>query len=153
NVVRDDGFVAYLNGVEIGRNNMPAGPVTYSTRPLTGISVRSDELTPVTITVPPSALVDGDNVLAVEMHQANNTSTDLAFDMQLQAIYAPTPVLTLDTPTENSYVATPNTTFTGLCTTSAGTVSVYVNGNNSSILTGSCVNNEYSITGPLDDGA
>ena len=36
-VVRDDGFVVYINGVEVARDNMPAGPVTYSTRPLTGI--------------------------------------------------------------------------------------------------------------------
>ena len=49
-VVRDDGFVAYLNGVEIGRDNMPAGPVD-ATRP--GRSPASptapDETTPVTI--------------------------------------------------------------------------------------------------------
>ena len=35
-VVRDDGFVVYLNGVEVGRNNMPAGPISYSTRPVAG---------------------------------------------------------------------------------------------------------------------
>ncbi len=151
-VVRDDGFVAYLNGVEIGRDNMPAGAPTYSTRPIAGISDRTAELTPVTLSVPPSALIDGDNVLAVEMHQANNTSTDLDFDLRLKATYAVTPVLTLTAPAEGSYVATPTTTFSGLCTTSAGTVTVYVNGNDTTILSGPCVNNEFSISGPLADG-
>jgi hypothetical protein len=27
----DDGFVAYLNGSEVARRSMPAGPITYST--------------------------------------------------------------------------------------------------------------------------
>ena len=30
-VVRDDGVVAYLNGTEIYRNNMPAGSITHTT--------------------------------------------------------------------------------------------------------------------------
>ncbi len=152
NVVRDDGFVAYLNGVEIGRNNMPAGTVTYSTRPLVGIGDRLDETTPVTLTVPQSALIDGDNVLAVEMHQFNNTSTDLSFDATLQATYAAAPVLTLDAPTTGSYVATPTTTFSGLCTTAAGTVTVDVAGNTPALFTAPCENNEFSATGALEDG-
>jgi hypothetical protein len=152
NVVRDDGFVAYLNGVEIGRNNMPAGPVSYSTRPIAGIADRLDETTPVTLAIPPSALIDGDNVLAVEMHQANNTSNDLSFDASLQASYAAPPVVTLDGPVSGSYVATPTTTFTGLCTTAAGTVTVDVAGNTPALFTGPCVDNEFSITGALPDG-
>jgi hypothetical protein len=152
-VVRDDGFVAYLNGVEIGRNNMPAGPVAYSTRPLAGIAERPDETTPVTLTVPTSALVAGDNVLAVEMHQFNNSSTDLSFDARLQAVYAAPPVLTLDAPDTGSYVATPTTTFSGLCTTSAGTVTVDVAGNDSALFTAPCIDNEFTVTGALGDGA
>jgi hypothetical protein len=30
-VMYDDGFVAYLNGVEVARRSMPYGPVTYQT--------------------------------------------------------------------------------------------------------------------------
>jgi hypothetical protein len=152
NVVRDDGFVAYLNGVEIGRNNMPAGPASYSTRPLAGIGDRLDETTPVTLSVPQSALIDGDNVLAVEMHQFNNTSTDLSFDASLQATYAAPPVLTLDAPVSGSYVATPTTTFSGLCTTAAGTVTVDVAGNTPALFTAPCVDNEFTVTGALTDG-
>ena len=31
NVERDDGYVVYVNGVEVGRNNLPEGAVTYGT--------------------------------------------------------------------------------------------------------------------------
>jgi hypothetical protein len=152
-VVRDDGFVAYLNGVEIGRSNMPAGPVAYTTRPSAGIADRNDEITPVTLAVPPSALVDGDNVLAVEMHQFNNTSNDLSFNLRLRATYAQAPVVTLTSPHDQSYVTTPSTTLEGLCTSTAGTVTIDVSGNDTTILTAPCVDNEWTASGPLADGA
>ena len=77
----DDGAVAYLNGVEISRSNLPAGPVTSTTpalREVTGAEERSFTSLP----VPVSALVAGTNVLAVEVHGATG-STDLSFDAEL----------------------------------------------------------------------
>jgi hypothetical protein len=153
NVVRDDGFVAYLNGVEIGRNNMPAGTISYSTRPTSGIADRTDETTPVVLPVPVNALQLGDNVLAVEMHQANNTSNDLSFDLRLRATYGIAPIVTIDSPQDGSWLSTPSTTLTGLCNTLAGQVSVDISGNDTLILDTPCVSNEWSVTTPLADGS
>jgi chitodextrinase len=151
-VVRDDGFVVYVNGVEVGRQNMPAGTITYSTRPSSGIALRSDETTPVTLSVPPSALQAGTNSIAVEMHQANSSSNDLSFNLRLKATYGVAPVVTLTTPAEGAALNTPATTIAGLCTASAGTVTVNVDGTASSILTTPCVANEWTVSAPLADG-
>ncbi len=79
NVKRDDGAVIYLNGVEVRRENMPAGSISYTTT----TSNTTSETTYFSSTIPPSALLAGDNVLAVEVHQTNATSSDLSFDLEL----------------------------------------------------------------------
>ena len=81
NVKRDDGVVVYLNGAEIYRSNMAAGSPTYLTY---ASAVASDDgATWHTSQVNPSALVAGANVLAAEIHQANATSSDISFDLEL----------------------------------------------------------------------
>ncbi len=76
----DDGCVIYLNGVEVGRYNMPTGTVAYATAATTNIA----DATEITQTLAPSsALVIGDNVLAVEVHQQNATSSDIVWGMKL----------------------------------------------------------------------
>ncbi|MBN2474267.1 MAG: CotH kinase family protein [Pirellulales bacterium] len=84
-LVRDDGAVVYLNGQEVARSNMDEGTVLYSTFASSAIS-GGDESTfyeyPVTNL---SLLNDGQNVLAVEVHQANLTSSDLSFNLELLA--------------------------------------------------------------------
>jgi hypothetical protein len=49
----------------------------------------SDEETFFTTTASPSLLLTGTNVLAMEIHQANATSSDLGFDLELSADLAP----------------------------------------------------------------
>jgi hypothetical protein len=84
-LLRDDGAVVYLNGVEIKRDNMPDGEVAYQT-PAT-VSVGGDgEQTFYDYVVDASRLVEGANVLAVEIHQFNPTSSDVSFDLQLRGI-------------------------------------------------------------------
>ena len=81
---RDDGAVVYLNGAEVFRSNMPSGEITSTT--LASVAVGgSDETTYVVETLSPSSLVAGTNVLAVEIHQANVTSTDISFALELLA--------------------------------------------------------------------
>ncbi len=80
-LVRDDGAVVYLNGVEVARTNMPAGPVTSSTEASTALG--SGENNWNGFTVSGAALQAGTNVLAVEVHQANATSSDVSFDAVL----------------------------------------------------------------------
>src|SRR5262245_11011841 len=76
----DDGFVAYLNGVEVARRSMPAGPVSYGTLALNheGGTYETIDLTSST-----GALVQGANVLAIEVHQRSADSSDLAWDGSL----------------------------------------------------------------------
>ncbi len=83
-LVRDDGAVVYLNGVEIHRNNMPAGSILYNTLASIGIS-GTDETTWNLITISPSMLVSGTNTIAVEIHQATITSSDISFNFRLIA--------------------------------------------------------------------
>lgn len=79
NYVFDDGAIVYLNGTEIARINMPADTPTYSTW-ATGVGNESGytliELPASTLT----ALVTGTNVLAIEVHNVSNTSSDLGMD-------------------------------------------------------------------------
>ncbi|MCY3841031.1 MAG: hypothetical protein OXH09_20700, partial [Gammaproteobacteria bacterium] len=83
NLRRDDGAIIYLNGTEIVRSNMPAGEVGYQTF---AMNASDDGQSLHTYTLSTDALVDGDNVLAVEVHQVNATSSDLSFDMNLVKI-------------------------------------------------------------------
>jgi len=81
-LLRDDGAVVYLNGSEILRDNMPAGPITSTTLASSGVS-GSGETTFVETAVDTSALVEGTNVLAVEIHQVGPTSSDISYDLSL----------------------------------------------------------------------
>lgn len=83
-VLRDDGAIAYLNGVEVFRTNMPAGVVDFSTLASTGVTGVA-ETTFHTTAVDPLLLVAGTNVLAVEVHQFMPNSSDLSFDLSLTA--------------------------------------------------------------------
>jgi len=79
---RDDGVVAYLNGEEVWRINMPVGSVTNTTR--AGYTVSGQQEYDVIETlVDGKRLKNGKNVLAVEVHQVAPNSTDLFFDMSL----------------------------------------------------------------------
>jgi hypothetical protein len=80
---RDDGGIVYVNGVEVLRNNMPAGPVNYST--LATSSASDDGNIPVSITVPAGMLVNGLNVVSAEVHQNAATSSDMSFMLELRS--------------------------------------------------------------------
>ena len=82
NLIRDDGVVVYVNGTEVLRDNLPAGGITYFTYALTGL-VFPDENSPISFAVNPSLFVEGDNVIAVEIHQFEPASPDLSFDLEL----------------------------------------------------------------------
>jgi len=64
----DDGAVVYLNGTEIFRYNLPAGPVQFDTPALTSIP-QELKRTYIQFTAPVSLVRTGINVLAVEMHR------------------------------------------------------------------------------------
>ena len=77
----DDGFVAYLNGVEVARSpSMPDGIIAYNT--LAGFhEARSYEIFDLSSSI--NLLENGVNVLAVEVHNGSTTSSDAVMDMRL----------------------------------------------------------------------
>ncbi len=79
----DDGALVFLNGVEVVRSNLPAGDVTADTPALSAIGGSSETAYDVW-RVPTDALQEGDNVVAVEVHQAGPTSSDIVLDLGLQ---------------------------------------------------------------------
>lgn len=87
-VIRDDGAVVYLNGVEVFRSNMPSGTITPTT--LASASVGGeDESAIFEADIDPARFVAGTNVLAVEIHQSDANSSDLSFQLQLSALLQP----------------------------------------------------------------
>lgn len=82
----DDGAVVWLNGTEVHRHNLPAGPVTFATRAATAVG---DAPLLTGITLPSAALIAGENVLAVEVHQAGAPDPGMAFGAGLTATITP----------------------------------------------------------------
>ncbi len=81
-LLRDDGAVVYLNGTEVFRSNMPTGAISNTTLASTTID-GAGESTWNPATINPTLLVAGTNVIAVEIHQAAATSSDISFDFSL----------------------------------------------------------------------
>ena len=87
----DDGFVAWINGTEVLRVGMSgaAGEVVATN------TLALNALEPVSFTVndlpaPPSYLVLGTNVLAVQVFQSSLASSDLGFDCSLESVVTET---------------------------------------------------------------
>ncbi|MDX2067323.1 MAG: DUF839 domain-containing protein [Haliscomenobacter sp.] len=79
---RDDGAVVYINGTEVARSNMPSGAITYST--FSGGNTGTETAyNPFVISK--NVLVQGTNVIAVEVHQSDLGSSDMTFDLELKA--------------------------------------------------------------------
>ncbi|MEZ4235980.1 MAG: CotH kinase family protein [Myxococcota bacterium] len=80
-VKRVDGVAVYLNGVEVLRDNLPAQAAfdtpAVEASPDRSFWRQSD--------VDESLLVDGDNVLAVEVHRASAGIEESSFDLYLEA--------------------------------------------------------------------
>ncbi len=76
----DDGAIAYLNGNEIDRWDMPSKGVDYATAATGGTSSPIDESG---VAVDPAFLTDGTNVLAIEVHQWTAKSSDLYLEALL----------------------------------------------------------------------
>ncbi|RIK78824.1 MAG: hypothetical protein DCC68_14305 [Planctomycetota bacterium] len=88
NMLVDDGAVFYLNGQEIYRHNMPAGPIAYATPAASDVSGAQQTGR---IPVPAGALRIGRNVLAVEVHQFSAAANDIRFGAELFVTETPLP--------------------------------------------------------------
>ncbi len=84
-VIADDGVVVSVNGIEVGRANLPAGQVSQNTyasaapRSMTAGANRS------VFAVPSSVLVDGQNVVSASVHMNYRSTPDASFDLRFTA--------------------------------------------------------------------
>lgn len=126
-LLRDDGAVVYLNGVELVRVGMPAGQVIYSTYAANAATEGSLFVTPLLNSL---ILVDGMNVVAVEIHQNSPSSSDISFDLELVNGEPVAMASFLDVPTNAVFAAPANLSLTAKATAQAGVTGVkfYVNG-------------------------
>lgn len=81
NYTVDDGMVVYVNGTEAARYLMPDGTISYDSYASTYANDNPDNGS---ITLPASLFKKGTNVIAIEVHNNNNTSTDIYLDAELQ---------------------------------------------------------------------
>ena len=80
--MRDDGAVVYLNGTEVFRTqHADRHDCLQHARQRSAIEETTD-----TTSINPALLQAGSNVLAVEIHQANGTSTDISFNARARRI-------------------------------------------------------------------
>jgi hypothetical protein len=84
-LLRDDGAVVYVNGAEAFRDNMPAGAITQTTL-ASGVIGNENEF--IVKDVPARLFVEGNNVIAVEIHQASTSSSDIGFDLKIDNGFA-----------------------------------------------------------------
>jgi len=82
-LLRDDGAVVYINGVEACRDKIANGATQYDQYAIDGAVGGADEDTFFPFTLDPSLVVPGENVVAAEVHQINATSSDMSFDLAL----------------------------------------------------------------------
>jgi hypothetical protein len=105
-----DGAVLYLNGAEVRRVRMPSGSITSSTAATGGPASRTQAQV---FGLPPGALVTGENVLAVEVHDTTGAIGELLFDLGLQVASSFGVVFTDPAqPADRPVVAGQATTFT-----------------------------------------
>lgn len=81
----DDGAAFYLNGTNVGSVRLPPPPILYSTL-ATGLFNEGEYDI---LQWPPGALLEGTNVLAVEVHQSGLGSSDVVLGSTLSALTVP----------------------------------------------------------------
>lgn len=92
NVLADDHFIVYLNGVEVFRD-MTNAVVTFAT--VGGGAVAHDGVVYTNAILATSALIAGPNIVAVEVHQDSVGSSDISFDLMLWGNASAGPSLTI----------------------------------------------------------
>ena len=82
-VMRDDGIIVFLNGVEVVRDNMPAGAIDYNTLSSTTIDAAFESVYNV-FSIPKANFVQGVNRISIELHNRGASSSDLRMDAYLK---------------------------------------------------------------------
>ncbi len=80
---RDDGAIVYINGKEARRDNFTAGTTVTGTTVAT--TAGDDGAAFFETPIATNLLINGRNVITVEVHQTSVTSSDIYFDLDLKA--------------------------------------------------------------------
>lgn len=111
NILRDDGVVVYINGTEVARQNMPEGPINYLTNAASIVDGANETtyFNSTVTTLPP--LNEGENIIAVELHNRDGNSSDLGFDLELISLSLPgeAPTVSLTSPAQGASYTAPAT--------------------------------------------
>lgn len=75
----------YINGREVARSTMPEGPLHGGTLAVESVNALSEQLY-FAFEIDPLHLQEGPNHIAVEVHQGKPDSSDLVFDLEIQAL-------------------------------------------------------------------
>jgi Bacterial Ig-like domain len=105
-VFLDDGCAIYLNGVEAGRIRLGAN-ANYLSTASPGAPEYAAEGSCVPIELSPELLVAGDNVFAVEVHQAGPFTVDVVFGMRLELLI-PEPLVITRQPEDQVSIVEPS---------------------------------------------
>jgi hypothetical protein len=80
----DDGAVVYVNGQEVVREGMAPGLVTATTAASVTVQGHAEDIFRIhTVDLAAVPLRDGENIIAVEVHQNEALSSDLSFDLEV----------------------------------------------------------------------
>ena len=87
-LLRDDGAVIWLNGKQIIRSNLREN---FESSPLAdNYAIPKNAIRYLTYDIDPSWLCQGENTIAVEIHQTSRTSSDIIMDVELLAVLGQT---------------------------------------------------------------
>jgi hypothetical protein len=84
-VIRNSGVAIYVNGVEVSRINLPAGPLTASTYAVVATPA-AERKVPVRVEVPSSAFRPGTNTISAELHLNYRSQPTAGFDLQITGL-------------------------------------------------------------------
>ncbi len=87
-VVANDGAIVYVNGVEVRRQNLPAGPITVGTYATASPREATAAANPMDVTLAPGVLRAGDNVIAVQTHLNYRSTPDASMHARAVATNA-----------------------------------------------------------------
>jgi len=80
-VIADDGVVVYFDGLEIGRRNLPSGPLSHTTFAVRNVD--TGETNPYQFGILGHRFLTNNHVIAVAIHQHPNGRHDCSFDLEL----------------------------------------------------------------------
>lgn len=82
----DDGIAVYVNGVEVARKNLPTTALTNRTYATAAPRTSTALNAPLEVVVPASALNEGANVVAAEVHSNYASTPDASFELEAQLV-------------------------------------------------------------------